>query len=770
MKIRIIILIGVTVLVVASVKKPPLYAFKPIPFYLEQGFNRIKKKLEARVKLKNPMAPLIIQNIEKIVALGAQGKMREAQDALQDLSSGLKCKSLPVYYSLGNKIKQDISVMLKGDVCPDFVKEVPYIGLILGKIGETENLIKNGDFVVAETNLGKLEKMLERGPAVFSEEEKQELYHKFKEFYREVSQKYFSHNLQRPLTSIENLYADLGLGILSYQDILAMVTEAKEEVKKAKPLSKAAQSKTPFLRNKGKILPPKYGAVFGVWSLDGSSLVPAHSNVRKFEDLSGQKIRLDNIPLEIQFVDGSLKSLDEPSLLPVPGESNSLKIGPPVEILLLRTWASGAIPAIEFHLHEQNSVDWYIDAFGRVIAEEDWVSLQDIIDGKIDAYLKMQAEIIKKLGRPVMFRTINEFNAYAAVWPSFGQDGRKSLFDLCNGKGGREEFFAAASTGDLDGIRKMRLDCPQLYTDYADPKLPDGPERIRDAWRHIRDIFDEAGVTNITWTAQAAPEHGSPNPLFEKVKNWDRMENYWPGRNYLDWGGISGYNQILEKDKNKTGTLFCSAGWWKEEIEKSEWGKLPNILYEFSQIAGVQKNNFLDWMGTLMGDYLPNHFPHIRAIQWIPQNIPLNTSEEINIFKKCVTNNFYWQGEFRYTADFSPPAKINDLKAELKGDKIILSWTAPGDDGNQGRLAYYIIKYRRQRLKNGIDFTQEPWRLWSDYETKIIEPTIRPEKAGTKQEMEISGLDAGTYYFGIQGVDDVPYNSRVSNIITVEVK
>ncbi|KKP85070.1 MAG: hypothetical protein UR86_C0013G0001, partial [Parcubacteria group bacterium GW2011_GWD2_35_7] len=64
-------------------------------------------------------------------------------------------------------------------------------------------------------------------------------------------------------------------------------------------------------------------------------------------------------------------------------------------------------------------------------------------------------------------------------------------------------------------------------------------------------------------------------------------------------------------------------------------------------------------------------------------------------------------------------------------------------------------------------FRKEPWRLWSRYETKDIEGEPKPQKAGTKQEMEISGLKPATYYFGIQSVDDVPYNSSISNIVEV---
>jgi len=36
-------------------------------------------------------------------------------------------------------------------------------------------------------------------------------------------------------------------------------------------------------------------------------------------------------------------------------------------------------------------------------------------------------------------------------------------------------------------------------TEYGDPKLADGAERFRDAYRHIIDICRQNGATNITW-------------------------------------------------------------------------------------------------------------------------------------------------------------------------------------------------------------------------------------------------------------------------------
>jgi len=795
---------------------------------LAEKLESIKQLLQERAK-KDDRIPLILQETEVILKAKESGRPKEALGLLEEFKKKWQIKNIHLYYSGGDSAGEEISVIFKGEVSPAFIKEAHYISLILGKIGETEGLIRAGDHAAAGKNIEKLEKMARYGPAYFSNEEKEWLYKKFKDFYGQAAQKYFTHNLTEPLTLIEGLYPDLALGYLAYKDILGILNQAEEGLENALPLSEEKKSNYKL----GKILPPEYGAVFGMWNVHDLSLLSEHSQAQGFLDKTGQESKLENIVLIIQDVEGNLCSLDEPMMFPVPGESYGLKIGPTIEILLLRTWANGEIPLLELHPHEHNSVGWYLGGFGRDIPEERLILLQDIIEGKIDGYLKKQAEILKKHNRPLMFRTINEFNAYAALWPVFGRNGRTSLFDLINGEGTRIRIFKAARNYENveEIFKQVGFDNQQVYNNYGDANIPDGPERIRDVWKHIRDVFDEAGAPGITWVSQTAPEHGAPNPLFEKSRNWNRMRYYWPGRNYVDWGGVSGYNEILEKDKNKRGTLYWTAQWWKEEIEESpsEWGGLPNILYEFSQIPAIQKRDFQNWIKTVMSDYLPGDFKNIKALNWISENIPLDTKSEIDTFKKYVTDNPYWQAEFRFGDDFIAPARISDLTARQKGRKIILSWTAPGDEmdsgGEQylsggakkpspvdklrrflseaidacdklsiptlklrsylsklGLLAqtparYYIIKYRARPIDDtgGLikDFRSQPWRIWSRYETKDIEGELKPALAGKRQYMEIaiSSLSPSkAYYFGIQSVDDAPYNSRISNIAEIKVE
>lgn len=52
------------------------------------------------------------------------------------------------------------------------------------------------------------------------------------------------------------------------------------------------------------------------------------------------------------------------------------------------------------------------------------------------------------------------------------------------------------------------------------------------AWRHIHDLFQEEGATNVVWVW--SPNVVNPVPSV-------KLEPYWPGDAYVDWVGIVGY-------------------------------------------------------------------------------------------------------------------------------------------------------------------------------------------------------------------------------------
>ncbi len=105
--------------------------------------------------------------------------------------------------------------------------------------------------------------------------------------------------------------------------------------------------------------------------------------------------------------------------------------------------------------------------------------------------------------------------------------------------------------------------------------------------------------------------------------------------------------------------------------------------------------------------------------------------------------------------DTTSPVAITDLMAEVghKNGEVILTWTAPGDDGYSGKARAYILKHSSDKITD---------LSWDD--AIIIENFIEPAVAGDPQDFTVKDLVPGIeYYFAIKSMDEKPNLSPVSN-------
>ena len=107
--------------------------------------------------------------------------------------------------------------------------------------------------------------------------------------------------------------------------------------------------------------------------------------------------------------------------------------------------------------------------------------------------------------------------------------------------------------------------------------------------------------------------------------------------------------------------------------------------------------------------------------------------------------------------DKTAPSTISNLSATT-GDSsgtVNLTWTAPGDDGNQGTADHYEVKYHSQEI------TSANWDQADPYDDKTWSP---PKSSGSAESRTVSGLTPGqTYYFAVKGVDEAGNKGGVSN-------
>lgn len=107
------------------------------------------------------------------------------------------------------------------------------------------------------------------------------------------------------------------------------------------------------------------------------------------------------------------------------------------------------------------------------------------------------------------------------------------------------------------------------------------------------------------------------------------------------------------------------------------------------------------------------------------------------------------------STDTVPPAAVTDLAVGYRGARtVLLTWTAPGDDGDSGTAASYDVRY------STIPMTEAGWASASQ---GASEPTPRP--AGNVDAFAVTGLDPDTeYYFALKTADARLNVSALSNV------
>ena len=141
---------------------------------------------------------------------------------------------------------------------------------------------------------------------------------------------------------------------------------------------------------------------------------------------------------------------------------------------------------------------------------------------------------------------------------------------------------------------------------YGDPALPDGPERFRDAYRHIIDLSRQEGARNITWVFHA-------NDVDAPAEPWNSLENYYPGDDWIDWLAVSAYGVLTPMDLE-----------WTEFRDKLDaaYPRLaalapdkPIIVAEFG-VARSPYGEQAAWAERALTDLLAQRWPRIVGFSW----------------------------------------------------------------------------------------------------------------------------------------------------------
>lgn len=277
-------------------------------------------------------------------------------------------------------------------------------------------------------------------------------------------------------------------------------------------------------------------------------------------------------------------------------------------------------------------------------------TVPEILNGKWDDYIRKVARETKNINAPLLIELTHEFNAPTmtnnAFW-SFGADGDMTSLEICNSNYTRDDMLKSMEDMTLL-IRKiekgeMQADCPGLYDQYGSPAVPDGPERQRDIWIHVKKIFDEEKVKNVAWFEHTSDNFGTD--FVNTVLPWNKIDHYWPGDKNIDFIGTSVYYNDTEstnRNRNRVDDIstFHAAANLARVVEDSKyWKNTPVLLLEFASMSEKTEEKDIE---RIFGQYLPRDFKNVKGFTFLDWPPTFGAAQEIQAWKKNISQNPYY--------------------------------------------------------------------------------------------------------------------------------
>lgn len=196
--------------------------------------------------------------------------------------------------------------------------------------------------------------------------------------------------------------------------------------------------------------------------------------------------------------------------------------------------------------------------------------LNRILDGELDADLRAWARGAREFGTPLWVEYGTEVNGRWFPWNGWW-----------NGRGGKRG--------------------------YGDPAVPDGPERFRDAYRHIVQIMRREGAGNLLWVFHVNCGDVPQEP-------WNRLEAYYPGDEWVDCLGVSVYGAQtpMEEQWPAFGELLDPAYARLAALSPAK----PILLLEFGAARGNPRGDQAAWAEQALADLVRSRWPRVIGFAW----------------------------------------------------------------------------------------------------------------------------------------------------------
>ncbi len=231
-------------------------------------------------------------------------------------------------------------------------------------------------------------------------------------------------------------------------------------------------------------------------------------------------------------------------------------------------------------------VTW--EPWGGSVRDGNW-SCRKVAQGVYDPYIRQYARAVKKSGAPVMIRLAHEMNGDWYPWGT-------------------------------------------AYVNYYGRHNGNSPADYVKMWQRVVRIFRIEGATNAKWV-------WTPNIVYQTTFNsYERqradLENLYPGDEWVDWIGLSVYNDGARRPWRSFSQLFDSS----YRIVAGLTGK-PMMVAELgvTEQGAPNGRSKAQWIASAFLQEIPRRYPRVQMV---------------NYFFRDKTN----MGESNFRFDSSPEA------------------------------------------------------------------------------------------------------------------
>ncbi len=471
------------------------------------------------------------------------------------------------------------------------------------------------------------------------------------ERYKKICEKFddmaFSKDLDRAMHIHDKLVRYTALGLWDKDKIASELERMEGLIERAADIAFGRIEFVNTCKNKKLTHIPKL-IYLGTSPREEMYLTGDRRSVALIDEGGGTPLGMELAEYVIQSPDGKLVNFDESN-----NPSLGIPFSPPLSLWAKSRILDGRIPAVLLKLVDSNVKEGNPS---YAASKAEFLSVTDLAGGKLDDYLKANSKHLGVEKTPALLGLLSDFDREAAT--AFGADGHTPFYTIMDPK--LKDMPEAKRADEL----KKRFEKgafvtakslpPELSNQYGDATTPDGPERVRDAWKHFSKSVRDNGGSSLALFSSAGSFHGNKNaakfPAEQDAGNqaWNKLEYYWPGEGVLDWIGINGVGDDPASDP-KGPNIMEAIEPFMVEHRSSTWQSTPVMLVDLAPSRSKVPLSEAPFITSVFSTIVPGTFPNILAV-FIksPDDLTLWSRDAAAAFRTNVSSNKIYSFKMRF--------------------------------------------------------------------------------------------------------------------------